>query len=119
MTWFKDAVISGLQMLLALRLRNAPSAETTPALTKVWLAAMSSRPIAWDETQDLPRLKKAFTELAARSTHWPAPADLMSVMPPRANQFKLDYKAKQTLSPESRAMINQLLGKLKSNAVAK
>jgi len=114
MVWFKDAVISGLQMLLALRLRNAPSAETTQALTKVWLAALSSRPIQWDETQDLPRLKKAFTELAARSTHWPAPADLIAAMPPRVSQFKIDYKPKQTLSPESRAMINRLLEKLKA-----
>ncbi len=114
MTWFKDAVISGLQMLMALRLRNSPSAETMQALTKVWLAALSSRPIQWDEGQDLPRLRKAFTELSAKSTHWPAPADLMNAMPPRNNQFKLDYKAKSTMSPKSREMLNKLLGKLKA-----
>jgi phosphomannomutase len=114
MVWFKDAVISGLQMLMALRLRNSPSAETMQALTKVWLTALSTRPIEWDEKLDLPRLKKAFTELAARSTHWPAPADLIAAMPPRANQFKLEYKAKSTMTPETRKLLDGLKVRLKA-----
>ena len=115
MVWFKDSIINGLQMLMALRLRNTPSAETMQAVAKVWMVALSSRPITWDQEHDEERIKKAFTELAATSTHWPTPAEFMAVMPPRKDVLKLPPPRDNTMSPQTREMVTNLLNRMRKN----
>ena len=41
--WLEVVVIEGLQMLLTLRLRNAPAHDTITAVLDVWLMAIMSR----------------------------------------------------------------------------
>jgi len=115
MVWFKDSIISGLQMLMALRLRNTPSAETMQAVAKVWMAALSSRPINWSEEHDAERIRKAFTELAATSTHWPSPSEFMAVMPPRKETLKLSPPVDREMSPKTREMVTNLLNRMRKN----
>lgn len=115
MVWFKDSIINGLQMLMALRLRNTPSSETMQAVAKVWMAALSSRSIQWDEEHDAERIRKAFTELAATSTHWPSPAEFMAVMPPRKETLKLAPPVDRSMSPKTRQMLTDLLTRMKRN----
>ncbi len=115
MIWFKDSIINGLQMLMALRLRNTPSAETMQAVAKVWMAALSSRPIEWTEEHDAERIRKAFTELAATSTHWPSPSEFMAVMPPRKESLKLPPPVVNHMSPQTREMVTSLLSRMRKN----
>lgn len=115
MVWFKDSIINGLQMLMALRLRNTPSAETMQAVAKVWMAALSSRPITWTQELDEERIKKAFTEIAATSTHWPTPAEFLAVMPPRKEMLKLAAPVKNDMSPKTREMVTNLLNRMRKN----
>ncbi len=115
MIWFKDSIINGLQMLMALRLRNTPSAETMQAVAKVWIAALQSRPIAWDEGLDRERIKKAFMELAATSTHWPSPSEFLASMPPRKEPLKLAAPVDRDMSPKTREMVTNLLNRMRKN----
>lgn len=114
MIWFKDSIINGLQALLALRLRNAPSTETLEAVAKIWVATLRNRPISWDEEQDRARIQKAFMELAATRTHWPSPADFLSVMPPRKDHLKLDAPVHRGMSPKTRALVDSVLNRMKA-----
>lgn len=115
MIWFKDSIINGLQMLMALRLRNTPSAETMQAVAKVWMAALSSRPIEWSEEHDAERIRKAFMELAATSTHWPSPSEFMAVMPPRKELPRLMAPVDREMSPKTREMVTNLLNRMRKN----
>lgn len=79
--WFGDAITAGLQRLVALRLPGTPSAEMIGATAKVWIAALVSRPIAWEEQRDLPRIQQAFLTLTATMDRWPSPSDFMAAFP--------------------------------------
>jgi len=115
MTWFKDLIINGLQTLVALRLRGTPSAETLPAVAKIWVAALSTRNIRWDEDLDRDRLRKAFVEVAATATHWPSPAEFIALIPPRKPQNALPPPVDKSMSPETRKMLDDLLNRMKKN----
>ena len=62
--WLEVVVIEGLQMLLTLRLRNAPASDTITAVLDVWLVAIMSRNPIWFEERDKPRFQAAFLRLA-------------------------------------------------------
>lgn len=115
MIWFKDSILNGLQMLMALRLRNTPSSETMQAVAKVWVAALSSRPVAWDESLDSERIKTAFMELAANSTHWPSPSEFLASMPPRKELLKIAPPVSRDMSPQTREMVTNLLNRMRKN----
>lgn len=112
--WLKDAVVEGLQALLVLRLNGIPAKDTLPATANVWIAAISSRPILWEEDRDKPRIRKAFMELAATAERWPSPAELLRAMPPRTPQLKLTPPVERHYSQKSREMVDALLVTLKS-----
>lgn len=117
MIWFKDEIINGLQALVAIRLRGAPSAETLPTVAKVWMTALSSRPIQWDENQDIGRIRAAFVELAATAKHWPSPADFLAVLPARKPQVALPPPVDRSMSPKTREMLDGLLNRMRRNVV--
>lgn len=50
--WLEVVVIEGLQMLLTLRLRNAPASDTITAVLDVWLVAIMNRNPVWIEERD-------------------------------------------------------------------
>jgi len=113
--WFKQSIIEGLQGLMILRLRGTPAADTVTAVASVWISALSSRPIAWDEAQDRDRINKAFVELAATATHWPSPSEFLAILPPRKPQNALPPPSDRDMSPQTRKMVNDLLERMRAN----
>ncbi len=88
--WLEVIVIEGLQMLLTLRLRNAPAHDTITAVLDVWLAAIMYRNPVWLEERDTPRFRAAFLRLAATLDTWPSPAQLYRELPQLPEQRVLD-----------------------------
>lgn len=113
--WLKQSIIEGLQGLMILRLRGTPAAETVTALANVWIAAITSRPILWDEQQDRPRIRAAFVELAATIDRWPAPAEFLAVLPQRRPQNALPPPVDREMSPKTRKMVTDLLNRMRGN----
>lgn len=111
--WMKDAVLTGLQALLALRLKGSPSMDTLPATASVWITAIQSRPIGWNEKQDLWRIQRAFVDLASTTETWPAPKALIDRLQPRHPQKAIDYKSDRTMSPATRKLIDGCIAKLR------
>lgn len=110
----QKAIADGLSGMIVLRLRGSPAAEAVEPLAKVWIAAITSRPIAWDVDQDLPRIHKAFVELAATIDRWPAPADFLASLPPRKQLLSLPRPTDSNMSPKTRQLIDGLLTRLRS-----
>ena len=88
--WLEVVVIEGLQMLLTLRLRNAPAHDTITAVLDVWLMAIMSRNPVWFEDRDAPRFRAAFLRLAGTLDAWPTPAQLYRELPKLPEQLALD-----------------------------
>ena len=76
-----NAVIEGLQKLIALRLRGAPSEAGIVAVATVWEEALCYA-VRW-RPDDLPRVRKAFAQLYADSHDWPSPKAFLDRLPPR------------------------------------
>ena len=87
--WLQDVLIDGLQMLLALRLRDAPPADTITVTLDAWLLVFRSRPMRWDKATSPQRLRQAFLNVAAKAERWPTPAQVLGEYPtpPRAPQL--------------------------------
>ncbi len=79
--WLQDVLIDGLQMLLALRLRDAPPADTITVTLDVWLLVFRSRPMRWDSATSPQRLRQAFLNVAAKAERWPTPAQVLAEYP--------------------------------------
>ena len=113
MLWLKSEIADGLQRLISLRLRNAPSSDTVTATAVVWYETIASRPISWDERLDTKRIKTAFSELCATVDSFPAPAQLLRVLPPREPTLSLSAPQSKELSAENRKRLDSLLQTLR------
>ncbi len=111
--WLKSEIVEGLQRLISLRLKNAPSADTVTATAVVWFETVASRPISWDERLDRKRIKTAFGELCATVDIFPAPAQFLRVLPPREQALCLPPPQSKELSAENREKLDLLLKKLR------
>jgi hypothetical protein len=60
-----DELLTGLQKLMMLRLEGAPPADGIKLTASVWMEAIASLPIQWDEQQDAGRFTRAFACLLA------------------------------------------------------
>ena len=90
MDWLRREIGSGLQALLSLRLKDAPPAETITGTAEIWVRAFVARigSTARGEV-DAPRIRAAFCAIFPRIREWPAPIDVIELMPPRPPQPKL------------------------------
>ena len=87
--WLEREVSNGLQALLTLGLKRAPSADVVGMTLDVWLAAIVKRfGAGLDEGRDAKRIRDAFAQLFARR-EWPTPADFLDAMPSRPPQAAL------------------------------
>lgn len=111
--WMREIVISGMQGLIALRLDGAPPADSLPATVTAWLRVLETRPIAWDETLDAPRMCAAFREVAATCVRWPAPAHFLQCLPPRKQQLSLPAPIAPT-SEATKKILRDLVEKMKA-----
>lgn len=109
--WLAKAVMAGLQRLLALRLRGSPATDMLAGTAKAWLAAIVSRPIAWDEQRDLPRIQRAFIDLSATVDQWPSPKQLMDAMPKSEpiDSRRLPPPRSSSMPPHVREWINNFV----------
>ena len=76
-----NAIIEGLQKLVALRLRGAPSEAGIVAVAVVWEEALTHA-VDWRK-EDLPRVRYAFSRCYAELNDWPSPRMFLERLPPR------------------------------------
>lgn len=87
--WFQQAIGEGLQRMRAVGLEGAPPVETIELTAEVWADAIWGCPTAWDEALDRERLRMAFKEATRKCDKWPAPKQVLALMPKRASQLML------------------------------
>jgi len=82
--WVEREMLRGLQGLIALRLQGAPAADAVDMTADIWLVAIGSRAVTWQENLDADRIRRAFATLFGRVRQWPSPAEFLDVLPARA-----------------------------------
>lgn len=114
--WLVAEMAEGFQRLVLLRLEGSPSADSIPGVAMAWADAMMVVGIAWDEAQDVPRLKMAFRLLSARLDRWPAPKHLLEALPARPEPLKLAAPpATEADRERARVMLAGIAKKLRMN----
>ena len=114
--WLLSAIADGLQRLVALSLPGQPPAETIALTAAAWCEALSATPIDWDEAQDSPRLRAAFAALLPQVERWPAPAQLLRLLPARP---ALRALPPPRINPERRADLRESLERLRVRLTAR
>ena len=71
--WLEREIARGLQGLIALRLTGAPADDSVTLTLDVWLAAIESQAVTWNEQLDAERVRRAFRTLYRLCDRWPAP----------------------------------------------
>lgn len=101
--WLQDTLIDGLQLLVSLRLRDAPAPDAITVTLDAWLLVFRSRPMRWDEATSPQRLRQAFLDVAARAERWPLPIHVLreyqpapppKALPPPAGRLPASVRAK-------------------------
>lgn len=87
--WFRDEIAHGIARLLVLRLPSAPWEDEAEHTTQTWIEVLWAAPIGWDAELDTQRIRAAFNRLAARADRWPAPRQLLELLPDRPQQARL------------------------------
>jgi len=87
--WFRDEIFAGLARLLVLRLPSAPWEEEAQYTQQTWIEVLWAAPIGWDAELDTQRIRAAFNRLAARADRWPAPRQMLDLLPDRPQQQRL------------------------------
>lgn len=105
-------MVSGLQMLLALRLKGCPSTDTADAMFRAWDTALSYGK-KWDEKADEPRFEKCFLMLSAEMHTWPAPADFLAKLPKRETPEHLQLEHDFKPTDEQRIKAGEEIAKIK------
>lgn len=108
--WFEEVVAEGIAKLYVLRLESAPAADTLDGVEMVWVEALWYSNVAWDEELDSDRLRQAFRALTQRATRWPAPRELMTLLPGRPQRTPLPPPPQ---TPEQKAKAEAQLAKLR------
>jgi len=98
--WFRAVIATGLQKLLALRLAGTPPEDAIVGTAAVWLDAIWTTGLQWDEALDRSRMERAFTALARTCERWPSPKTYLDHLGGRPPQRQLPPPP---LTPEQRA----------------
>jgi hypothetical protein len=85
--WLRLEISAGLQALVAQSLKFQPAAEMITMNADVWFVAL--RRSLTVETVDTPRIRKGFVRLFTEVTEWPAPKQLIALMPSRPPRVAL------------------------------
>ncbi len=95
--WLRVEIMNGLMGLLALRLENAPAADTITKTADIWEKALGPRVSV--EQLDAPRIAAGFQRIFSLVRKWPAPIQVIELMPPRPRLKELPH----ILTAEQRA----------------
>ena len=102
----RDEILTGLQKLMMLRPDGAPPNSGIKLTASVWMEAMASLPIKWDEQQGAGRITQGFARLLAEIERWPTPKMLIKNLPPRKELPQLEHKRQLTPEEEKRGREN-------------
>lgn len=106
--WIREAVGDGLEALLALRLKNAPAEDMIELTADIWVQAFSQR--CFYPGDDAPRIREAFRRIFPKIREWPAPIDVITLMPSRPERAKLPApKPSATEHAENVARVKSML----------
>ena len=113
--WFRRTVADGLKLLVALSLQNEPALDLMPATKKLWIHLLWNCGKAWQEDTDTNRILTAFTRLATRVDRWPAPKQLLELLPSKDQPVSLpapdiDREEAKRHIAEIRAMLKGVKG---------
>lgn len=112
-SWFRNAVTDGVMRLLVLRLPSAPWEDEAEYTTQTWIEVLWAAPIGWDEQQDARRLRHAFNRLAAQSERWPAPRQLLAMLPERTPRPRLPKPPmSEAKRAENKARLRELMAEI-------
>lgn len=110
--WFYQSVSAGLGMLLVLHLRGAPGHETIEFTEQVWVDLLWGAPVEWDQALDEARIKRGFQKLGREVDQWPAPKQLLSLLPARKQPKALErHFSDEELAANRQLMKDIMLGK--------
>jgi len=111
--WFRDEIFNGLARLLVLRLPSAPWEEEAEYTQQTWIEVLWAAPIGWDQERDTQRIRAAFNRLAARADRWPAPRQMLELLPERPQQRRLPKPPmSQAKREENRARLQEMMAEL-------
>ena len=101
--WVRVEVADGLQALLSLRLKNTPAEDMIELTADIWVAALGRRVSV--EQLDAHRIREGFQRLFPKVREWPAPIQVIELMPPRKPVPAISYE----ISREQRHVNKQRL----------
>ncbi|MCE8004245.1 hypothetical protein [Billgrantia ethanolica] len=111
--WFRDEIFNGLARLLVLRLPSAPWEEEAEYTQQTWIEVLWAAPIGWDQERDTQRIRAAFNRLAAGADRWPAPRQMLELLPERAQQRRLPKPPmSQAKREQNRARLREMMAEL-------
>jgi hypothetical protein len=111
--WFRREVADGLQRIYALSLQGTPPAETLRLTAEAWVEFLvDGRQFV--QERDTSRLRAAFRTLGQTAERWPAPKQLLAVLPAPREQLALpvpppseaDKAAARALREKFRGLLN-------------
>jgi hypothetical protein len=104
--WVRAAISHGLQGLLALRLENAPAADTIAKTADIWEQAIGPRVSI--EQLDAPRIASGFKRIFSLVRKWPAPIQVIELMPPRPRPPQLTHTISAAESAKNVERIHEI-----------
>ena len=104
--WLRETILDGLTGLLVLRLRNAPASDTIKKTADIWEQAIG--PKVSNEELDAPRIAAGFKRIFPLVREWPAPIQVIELMPLRPRLPALEY----SITPEQRRKNKERLREL-------
>lgn len=87
--WVRTAVAEGLQALLSLRLKNTPAEDMIELTADIWVAAIGQK--VSDERLDAARIAEGFRRIFPLIREWPAPIQVIELMPARPRLVELPH----------------------------
>lgn len=81
MSWLARSIAKGFKLLVPLSLDRMPATENIPQLVEAWEKVLAPLGYA-EEGYMAPRIARAFADMAANASRWPAPSDLRKAIPP-------------------------------------
>ncbi|MEX0732864.1 MAG: hypothetical protein WED00_05785 [Aquisalimonadaceae bacterium] len=87
--WFRAEVGEGVQRLVAIALPSGPGLDSFKLTAQAWAEALWDAPVDWREELDRPRLRAAFKRACRECHRWPAPRQVLDLLPSRPEPPKL------------------------------
>lgn len=97
--------MTGFQKLLCLGLERTPASDLIEGTVMTWCEVLTVG-LVWDQERDTPRIRAAFTTLAATRTTWPLPRDFIDALPRVERKLALPSK------PADPAKVERLIREL-------